>query len=82
MRFGHLSTNCSSKFPVCAICAESHTTSLCTSNNKKCVNCIRFNKNSSTVFDVNHLAKDKDCPTYLYKFNLIKKQSQLLLTSE
>lgn len=79
--FGHLSTNCNSKFPVCNLCAESHESKLCSSNFKKCANCIQSNRNYKTEHDINHSAKDNTCPCYLNKLNSLKNQTLESLNS-
>lgn len=73
--FGHLNTECTKKFPVCSLCAEGHETRLCTSSSQKCANCIVSNKVYKTNLDINHCAKDKNCPTYLNKLNQIKEKT-------
>lgn len=79
--FGHLSSNCSSKFPVCFKCADCHLSTLCTSTVLKCANCIRYNKTSKSPIEYNHTAKDRKCPCYIHKMELLKKKANSLIDS-
>ena len=56
--FGHFAKECpTSDEPKCGKCAENHRTDLCTSEVRKCVNCIRNN-----LLDTNHAAFYYKCP--------------------
>ena len=56
---GHIRVNCRNKDkdPQCRKCAENHSITDCSSDVKKCINCVRAGKT-----DVNHCATDTLCP--------------------
>lgn len=80
--FGHISTDCTSKFPICHICAESHEAKMCSSNVNKCANCTRSNNLFKTTYNITHSAKDNKCPCYLNKLNTIKQRTLSALNND
>lgn len=65
LRFGHMANTCNEEI-ICGRCSGNHQTKNCGENFRKCVNCIRFNTNS-TGNDANSLLTDhcaifQSCP--------------------
>lgn len=70
--FNHVANDCQSEL-VCSLCSENHNYKECKSQEVRCTNCIRAQKNLNIVLDTNHEAVSKDCPCYL---RLVNKRSQ------
>ena len=69
--FGHFAKECpTSDEPKCGKCAENHRTDLCTSEVRKCVNCMRNN-----LLDANH-------PAFYYKCPCVIKHQENSLNSK
>ena len=71
-KYGHVSDNCPNKDkdPHCRKCAENHSSRACSSDVKKCVNCLRAGKS-----DVNHSANDLCCPILTAEIAKIKNMT-------
>ena len=71
-KYGHVSDNCPNKDkdPQCRKCAENHSSRDCSSDVKKCVNCLRAGKS-----DVNHSANDLCCPILTAEIAKIKNMT-------
>ena len=65
--FGHYAKDCTSLEVYCAKCAGNHETDSCSSNEKKCINCVR-----SDVESVDHQAFEMKCPAILRQQELLK----------
>lgn len=69
-KYNHPEKHCKSKL-TCAICCGEHYTQDCPKKEeeeeRKCINCINYNKHCSSNFRVNsnHLATSKCCPSYI-----------------
>ena len=71
-KYGHVSDNCPNKDkdPHCRKCAENHSSRACSSDVKKCINCLRVGKS-----DVNHSANDLCCPILTAEIAKIKNMT-------
>ena len=59
--FGHFAKECpTADEPSCGKCSGDHRTDQCSSEEKKCINCVRKN-----VAESNHTAFDHKCPTLM-----------------
>lgn len=73
-RFGHISTNCS--YPTaCKKCAGPHASNQCEEQStiKKCINCIRTNKeNNEFKLNTKHITTDDRCPARISRTEGLK----------
>lgn len=60
---GHIEKDCKSNI-ICPNCSGDHVLESCQSDEKKCVNCINFNKRFKHNLAVDHSAKDTCCTVY------------------
>lgn len=72
--FYHKSTECKNK-EVCHNCSEQHSGQTCRNNNKKCQNCVMANTRHHTKYDVNHSARDVNCPCYSYHIEVLRSKT-------
>jgi hypothetical protein len=61
---------CKSKNDICALCAESHRTSECSANTKKCANCA----SDRSISKHDHCASDRTCPVYIRQVELMRQK--------
>jgi cell division septum initiation protein DivIVA len=67
---GHKALRCRAKNDICALCADTHRTSECSADTKKCTNCISENNTSKH----DHHASDRACPVYLRQVELMRQR--------
>lgn len=73
--YNHEAKDCKEKI-TCVLCAGEHTSDICRSGNKKCVNCtICANQKLNLNLDVQHAAIDRKCECYLRIVESIKKKT-------
>lgn len=61
--YGHRSNDCSST-KICVRCAGDHDVKECSSENVKCINCVKLNSERKLNINVDHAAWSTDCPVY------------------
>ena len=73
LRYGHVKSKCPVKDTEgskCKKCAGDHSASSCTSDVKKCLNCVRAGKT-----DVDHSATEMCCPVLKAEIARIKSKT-------
>lgn len=58
----HIASQCKAPEFVCGVCSGSHSTTLCITNERKCINCMKANEMLNMRNDVNHSSLSMECP--------------------
>lgn len=67
--FSHTANNCKSVDFYCPRCAGKHEIKDCTSEDLKCINCVRSNERLNVNLNVNHPVWSSSCKVYERKMN-------------
>lgn len=74
-RYGHMAAECKNSV-TCFKCSESHATTDCTSDVKKCINCLENNGKFKTSLDTKHYVTSNECPCYQKIVCIEKKKTK------